>query len=627
MRNTKYWVGPALVLTLIAGIISLRAGQNTKPLSESDLIKRLKVLDEDEVLTLVKERGIAFTADAAVLGRLKDAGASAKVLAAVRQAAANRPGNAIEYGGLLKLLKDGVAEKEILKQVENSPTRFVPSAEQVRELRKAGASERLLAALQQDRTAISSDIAEYAVILDCSGSMADRTPEGPSKMYAAKKAVTDLIRKLPDGKLLTFTVYGHKVFGKDKKRGCEAVEVVCSGRELTPKLKDALAKAINTLQPVGWTPLALAIRTTGDELRKRKHMCEFLVITDGMETCDGDPALEAKKLNQALNLPSGVNVILFGGDDKEKEAVKKIADEGGGKYYDAGSIRDLLQGLDDVRERTRVAAKVKTAEDQVRRAEAAAEEAEEAATSAKKWAEQASGATADVDAAKPAADRAKQSAQKASAAAVEAREASGEAKKAADTARGMKSEADAAAQVQIASTAADKAADKAKEARSAAEDTQEAVKGVRLALAEGRKPREEPKDDEPDKAAKEDKLPYSDRVHWDVSLLNNKKDFTLVKQTVTDKEVRWVVEINSDEGVRMATNRYLGNPNYGNLRLQFLDEDDVEISYYHLSSVGKVAKGERVRFSYPLPKEGFQKTKKVLLVDSTKLKKKSKNKN
>jgi len=418
------------------------------------------------------------------------------VLAAVRRAAANRPGNAIEYDGLLKLLKDGVPEREILKQLEDSPTRFVPSAEQVRELRKAGASQRLLAALQQDRAAISSDIAEYAVILDCSGSMADRTPEGPSKMYAARKAVTDLIRKLPDGKLLTFTVYGHKVFGKDKKRGCEeAVEVVCSGRELTPKLKDALAKAINTLQPVGWTPLAKAIRDTGDELHKRKHMCEFLVITDGMETCDGDPALEAKKLNQALNLPSGVNVILFGGDDNEKAAVKKIADEGGGKYYDAGSIRDLLQGLDDVRERTRVAAKVKAAEDQARRAESSAEEAEEAAASAKKSAEEASAAAADGDAAKPAVDRAKQSAQKASAAAVEAREASGEAKKAADAAHGMKSEADAAAQVQIASTAADKAADKAKEARSAAEDTQEAAKGVRLALA-NRKPREESKDDE-----------------------------------------------------------------------------------------------------------------------------------
>src|SRR5262249_4219679 len=269
-----------------------------------------------------------------------------------------------------------------------------------------------------------------------------------------------------------------------------------SGRELTPKVKDILAEAIGELQPVGWTPLALAISKTGGELRKRKTLCEFIVITDGMETCGGDPALEAKKLNRALNLPSGVNVILFGGDDNEKDAVKKIADEGGGKYYDASSFNALLLGIDDVKERTKVAAKVRAATDQARRAESSAEEAEEAAATAKKSAEQAAELGADAKEAQPMAGRAQRSAREASAAAVEAREASGEAKKAADTARGMKSEADAAAQVQIASGAADKAADKAKEAQAAAEDTREAAKGVRLALAEARKPREEPKTEE-----------------------------------------------------------------------------------------------------------------------------------
>jgi len=461
--------------------------------------------------------------------------------------------------------------------------------------------------------------------------MTDKTPEGVTKMDAAKKAVTELIRKLPDGKLLTFTVYGHKVFGKDKKRGCGAVEVVCSGRQLTPKLKDALENAIDTLKPVGWTPLAKAIRDTGDDLLKRKNMCEFIVITDGMETCDGNPALEAKKLNQALNLPGGVNVILFGGDEKEKDAVKKIADEGGGKYYDAGSIRDLLRGLDDVKERTKVAAKVKAATDQARRAESSAEDAKEAAAEAKKSAEEAVTAAEGAEKAKPMANLAQRSARKASSAAAEAWEASGEAKKAADTARSMKSESDAAAQVQIASTAADKAAASAKEARSAADDTREAVKGVRLALAEARKPHKEPKKDEPDKAAKDGKLPYSDRIRWDISLLKNKDNFTFVKQTVKveEKEVRWIVEINSDEGSKMVSgHRFIGDNGgpYSYLTLQFLDEDDVELGHYALLVTGKVAKGEKVRLSYLLPKEGLSKNvKKVLIVDYRKEKKKGKN--
>src|SRR5262249_41003944 len=153
---------------------------------------------------------------------------------------------------------------------------------------------------------------------------------------------------------------------------------------------------------------------------------------------------------------------------------------------------------------------------------------------------------------------------------------------------------------------------KAKEARSAADETREAVKGVRLAVAEARKPREEP-----DRAAKDNKLPFSDRIRWDDSLLNNKKDFTLVRQRVEDKEIKWTVEINSDEGVHLATRatfvdpfKYIGNCR---IHVQYLDEDDVEILRSFLSPTGSVAKGEPVSLTLVLPKDGIPKaTKKIV---------------
>jgi hypothetical protein len=80
----------ALILALLL-VVAARgfAGGDTpkKPLSEDDLVKLIKNDFEEEVIvTLVKKRGISFTANAESLDRLKQAGATSTVLTAVRSA-------------------------------------------------------------------------------------------------------------------------------------------------------------------------------------------------------------------------------------------------------------------------------------------------------------------------------------------------------------------------------------------------------------------------------------------------------------------------------------------------------------------------------------------------------------
>ena len=64
------------------------------------------------------------------------------------------------------------------------------------------------------------DVRNFALILDCSGSMQEKFPDGRTKMEAAKAILTELVQKIRDGMSLSLTVYGH-----DAALKCQAVEV------------------------------------------------------------------------------------------------------------------------------------------------------------------------------------------------------------------------------------------------------------------------------------------------------------------------------------------------------------------------------------------------------------------
>jgi hypothetical protein len=251
----------------------------------------------------------------------------------------------VTYQDVLKLLELGIDEKVILKRLEDSPTHFVVGDAELEQLKKAGASAQLLAAMQggRERNQPGADITHFGLILDCSGSMIDKTREGITKMEAAKKVVSELIEKIPNGRRLTFLIYGH-----DLELKCRAVKVVRPLSEIDDAAKAELRSAIVELQPVGHTPIALALRMAGDELAKASGSCQLILITDGMETCHGDPGKEAADLTARLNLPHGVEVIGFDVDPKEREAVEAIARAGKGKYIEAHSAADLVKAAEQV---------------------------------------------------------------------------------------------------------------------------------------------------------------------------------------------------------------------------------------------------------------------------------------
>ncbi len=164
-------------------------------------------------------------------------------------------------------------------------------------------------------------------------------------MAVAQRVVADLIEKMPEGLEVTFVVYGHEAFGgANDPRNCQAVKVVRPLSPLDASGKAELSRLIGTLRPVGATPIALSLRTAGAELAKHDAYCGLVLITDGKETCQGDPVGEAAQLAKSLKITFGANVIGFD-VGKDRAGLEQIATAGKGKYYNADSAAELADAL------------------------------------------------------------------------------------------------------------------------------------------------------------------------------------------------------------------------------------------------------------------------------------------
>ena len=259
--------------------------------------------------------------------------------------AAGAPDNTITYQNVLDLLQRRVPEEQILKRLEQSPTLFTLDAAQVQELKKAGASETLLAALRGNATPIPTSRSPTSPSSSTARpAWRSRPKRGRPKMTVAKRVVTELVQKIPEGLNLAFLIYGH-----DKDLKCQAVKVARPMSVLDAGGRAELVRIIAGLQPEGATPIALALRAAGAELARGDAPGGLVLISDGKETCGGNPAAEAATLAANPKLTFGVNVIGFDVRPEERAVLEEIARAGKkGKYYHAATaaeFREVVQAI------------------------------------------------------------------------------------------------------------------------------------------------------------------------------------------------------------------------------------------------------------------------------------------
>jgi Ca-activated chloride channel family protein len=211
-----------------------------------------------------------------------------------------------------------------------------------------------LAFILATATAAQSDCATDAMIVfDGSGSMAEMgfNDINEPRIFEARRALAEAIPQIAETRRLGLVIYGPN--GADD----------CSGLDLRfAPMTDAAARLladVNTLQPTGNTPLTEAVKLAADTLDYTHKSATIVLVTDGKETCDGQPCALAADL-AADGADTTVHVIGFkvraaffswkkqnGTDQPPVESVSKcLADRTAGTYTSAETLEQLIAALE-----------------------------------------------------------------------------------------------------------------------------------------------------------------------------------------------------------------------------------------------------------------------------------------
>lgn len=180
------------------------------------------------------------------------------------------------------------------------------------------------------------------LILDASGSMNAKLPSGETRIAAARVAVKEVLNSLPPGVRLAFRAYGHQY--PTAKKECNDTQLLVPFGP-AEQVKARVIEQSQRIEARGYTPITnvLEVATSdfgGDATGERA----IILVSDGKETCAGDPCATARAL-KAANTGLVVHTIGFDVDLAARLQLSCVAQSTGGKYYDAADAKALVQAL------------------------------------------------------------------------------------------------------------------------------------------------------------------------------------------------------------------------------------------------------------------------------------------
>jgi hypothetical protein len=179
------------------------------------------------------------------------------------------------------------------------------------------------------------------VIIDVSNSMWSQIGGRP-KIELAREALQGALHDLPPDVAVGLRAYGHRVSVENRNSGCADTERLLIP---APGNGSAIVGIANGLTPRGQTPIARSLREAGADLREEGGAGIILLMSDGVESCGGDPVAVVSNLRA-----SGLDVILhtvgLGVTNEEAEVLAALAIAGGGRYFNAPTGSELLVGID-----------------------------------------------------------------------------------------------------------------------------------------------------------------------------------------------------------------------------------------------------------------------------------------
>ncbi|WP_449354593.1 vWA domain-containing protein [Virgibacillus natechei] len=176
------------------------------------------------------------------------------------------------------------------------------------------------------------------ILLDASSSML-LSVDNEVKMDIAKDAVERFGETIGQDNDVSLVVYGHKGSESeaDKELSCNGIEEVYPMGSYD---EAEFADALSSFESKGYTPLAGAIQKAAEMSSDVTEPTTVYIVSDGVETCDGDPVEEAESFVEDSEDKS-VNIIGFNVDQDAEEQLEAVSDAGEGEYFPADNADEL----------------------------------------------------------------------------------------------------------------------------------------------------------------------------------------------------------------------------------------------------------------------------------------------
>ena len=175
-------------------------------------------------------------------------------------------------------------------------------------------------------------------VFDASQSMYGRWDEG-QKIQVATKLLREIVDSLKstENVEVALRVYGHQNSVSSDGRNCKDTKLEVP---FSAKNHDKIIERLGSIRPKGTTLIAYSLEQAANDFPKDKNARNVIIlITDGIEECDGDPCAVSLAL-QKRGVVLKPFVIGMGLEPEVIDAFKCV-----GNYYDATSaetFRDVL---------------------------------------------------------------------------------------------------------------------------------------------------------------------------------------------------------------------------------------------------------------------------------------------
>ena len=185
-------------------------------------------------------------------------------------------------------------------------------------------------------------------ILDVSGSM-NKVHMQAKQIDTARASILKSLAKIPEGTFVALRAYGHRVEQTDKEGSCQDTELLVPMAKMD---KSLIKQKIEGLAPKGYTPIAYSLKQSkGDFKKEREAKRVIILLSDGEETCGGDPVQVLKDLkSQGFELM--VHTIGFNVDANTRKQLEAISKMSGGLYFDAKDAGQLDKALEEATQKS-----------------------------------------------------------------------------------------------------------------------------------------------------------------------------------------------------------------------------------------------------------------------------------